>query len=82
MYRIRTDPQALEQIAALPDEALLGYAEALGVLKLVPWNGAPLMKNHPTRPMRTLTFGRAGLVFYLIMEYDQQVEVLRVLWLD
>jgi hypothetical protein len=30
LYQIRTDDEAVEQIAALPIAALPGYAEALG----------------------------------------------------
>ncbi|MGH3913988.1 MAG: hypothetical protein ACRDTC_11365 [Pseudonocardiaceae bacterium] len=80
MYRVTTYPEALEQIAALPDEALLGYAEVLGVLTLVPWNGAPLNKDYPSGQVRTLPFGAAGMVTYLILEYDQRVDVITVTW--
>lgn len=41
MYRVITYGEALEQITALPDEALNGYAEVLGVLELAPWSGQP-----------------------------------------
>lgn len=80
MYRVRTYPEALEQVAALPGEALAGYAEALGVLKLIPWNGAPLNKDNPAGAVRTLAFGRAGIATYLILEEQRQVDVLIVLW--
>ncbi|HEY2701871.1 MAG TPA: hypothetical protein VGJ45_40900 [Pseudonocardiaceae bacterium] len=31
------------QIAALPAEALASYAEVVGVLQLVPWQGKPYL---------------------------------------
>lgn len=31
----------MDQLAALPIEALLGYAEVLDVLEVAPWNGRP-----------------------------------------
>ena len=36
MYRVELYSEAMDQVAALPDDALAGYAEALGVLKLIP----------------------------------------------
>jgi hypothetical protein len=37
VYRITTYPEALEQIAALPAEALSFYAEVFGVLEVAPF---------------------------------------------
>ncbi|MCA1672025.1 MAG: hypothetical protein LC799_07430 [Actinobacteria bacterium] len=39
MYRLVIYPEVQEQIAALPDEALIGYADVLDVLELAPWSG-------------------------------------------
>lgn len=36
MYRIVVYPEAQEQIAALPDTALVGYAEIISVLEVLP----------------------------------------------
>lgn len=80
MYHVKTYLEALEHIAALPDEALAGYAEVLGVLKLIPWNGAPLNKHNPAGAVRTLAFGRTGMITYLILEEQQRVDVITVLW--
>lgn len=71
MYRVETYPDAMEQIAALPDAALAFYAQALGVLELVPWNGAPLHDDNPDGAVRTLPFGSAGMIVYLVLE-DQR----------
>lgn len=80
MYRIETDSNALEQIAALPDDAPAAYAQVLGVLELVPWNGDPLHEDNPDGAVRTLPFGRAGMVTYLILEDQRRVDVLNVVW--
>lgn len=83
MYQLTTHPEAKQQIAALPVEALPFYAEALGVLQLTPWNGRAYNAEHPERPMRELVFGRhgEGTVTYLILEDQQRVDVLLVQWL-
>lgn len=47
MYHVTTYGEALEQITALPDEALKGYAEVLGVLELAPWSGQPQHEGNP-----------------------------------
>lgn len=72
----------MEQIAALPDDALAGYAEALGVMKLIPWNGVPINGANPDAEVRQLVFGPGskGIVTYLILEDQQRVDVLTVLW--
>lgn len=80
MYRIETDSAATEQIVALPAEALADYTRVLGVLELVPWNGDPLHDDNPDGAVRTLPFGRAGLVTYLILDDQRRVDVLNVLW--
>ncbi|MGH3916973.1 MAG: hypothetical protein ACRDTC_26715 [Pseudonocardiaceae bacterium] len=82
MYRLITHDQAREQVATLAAEALPGYAETLGVMKLVPWNSKPLNEANPDRPVRQLVFGPGGygLVTYLIMERDRRVDVLEVQW--
>jgi hypothetical protein len=83
LYYIDTDSVALDQIAALPIEALSHYAQVLGVLELAPWNGVPYNKNKPDGIMRTLLFGGGrGKVTYLILEDQRRVDVLTVLWLD
>jgi len=80
VYRVETDSNAMEQIAALPVDALADYAQVLGVLELVPWNGAPLRDDNPDAAVRTLPFGRAGMVTYLILEDQRRIDVLNVLW--
>jgi hypothetical protein len=83
LYRVVTDDPAMDQIAALPTEALPYYAQALVILELVPWNGLPYNEKYPDRPLRELNFGadHQGKVTYLILEDQQRVDVLVVQWL-
>ncbi len=60
MYRVNTDGDAMAQIDALPLTAALGYAEALGVMKLIPWRSLPLNEANPDGAVRQLVFGPGG----------------------
>jgi len=84
LYRIRTDITAREQIAALPNAALEPYAQVLGVLELVPWVGHPHHKDNPKGALRQLVFGpgEQGIVIYLILDDQQFVDVLEVMWVE
>lgn len=82
MFHIDTDSLALDQIAALPIEALAHYAEALSLLSLAPEKGVPYNDKKPEGIMRTLVFGGGrGKVTYLILEDQRRVDILTVLWL-
>ncbi len=83
MYRIVTDDEAIEQITALPDDALVLYAEVLDLLQIAPHEGDPYNAVHPDRPMRNRVFGPAGegMVTYLLLEDRREVHVLLVRWL-
>ena len=80
MYRIVLDEETEAQIEALPYEALAPLAELLDVLSLTPWNGDPLNDASPDAPLRSWAFGRAGLLTYLILEDQQRVDLIRVVW--
>lgn len=72
----------MDQIAALPYEALPHYAQILGVLELAPWNGLPCNKDKSDGVMRTLLFGGGQeKVIYLILEDQRRVDVVKVMWL-
>ena len=83
MYRIITEYEAQEQIAALPTGLLPHYAEVLDVLMLKPWNGEPYHRSKPDGAMRRILFGPNGraAVIHLVVEDQQRVDVLRVYWL-
>lgn len=79
-YEIDVDPGAQEQILALPAHALPQLADAMAMLELTPWNGASVNKSNPDGTVRTLPFGAAGMITYLILDDQQRVDVLDVLW--
>ncbi len=81
-YDIEVYADVQEQIRALPKQALHALAEALSVLELVPGKGDPYHKAKPDGSMRNLAFGPhgEGLVTYLILEDQNRVDLLRVLW--
>jgi len=43
---------------------------------------APLRDDNPDCAVRTLPFGRAGLVTYLILDDQRRVDVLNIVWMD
>lgn len=79
-YALEVYPDARDQIAALPAEALSILAEAMAMLELTPWSGDSLNKNNPNGAVRTLPFGRFGLITYLIVEDLQRVDLLGIVW--
>ena len=82
MYKIIPDSAAIDQVAALPVEALEDYAQVLSVLSVVPWNGAPQNENNPDGAVRVWLFGpgKAGQVIYLVLDSPAEVHILLVLW--
>lgn len=82
-YELDIDPEAREQLHALPAEIRPAVAEVMAVLELVPWNGVSLSDANPDGEVRQLVFGPLGkgLVTYLILEDQRRVDVLRVHWL-
>ena len=76
MYSLIPDAPTMEQVAPLPDEALLPYAEVLPVLELEPWAGRSLHEANPDGPVRRWTFGpgAAGQIVYLIYEERSEVQ--------
>ncbi|TLF78503.1 hypothetical protein FEK34_11820 [Nocardia cyriacigeorgica] len=83
MYRIVPDAATIDQVAALPIEALLPYSEILTVLELDPWGGEPQHRGNPDGAVRRWIFGPegAGQLVYLVVEDRREVHLLRVLWL-
>jgi hypothetical protein len=82
MYSVESEQHAVEQVAALPADALAPYAELMTVLETAPWSGEAYDRQRPDANMRTFAFGRhdQGLVVYLILDDQRRVVVLRVLW--
>jgi|tagenome__1003787_1003787.scaffolds.fasta_scaffold18751350_2 hypothetical protein len=85
MFRVVTDVQARDQIAALPADALPWFAGAIDVLELTPATaGRPYNAMKPEAPMRELIFGPggAGAITYLLLEDQREVHLLVVQWLS
>lgn len=82
MYIVEATSEAASQIAALPKEALLPFAELTGPLALHPWSGESFNRRGATPQMRTHAFGegKEGVTIYLILEEQRRVVALRVLW--
>jgi hypothetical protein len=80
VFHVVVDEDAASQIDALPVGALRSFADALGVLELVPQNGRPYNDDKPTGPMRELTFGDRGegTITYLVLDQQREVHVLVV----
>jgi hypothetical protein len=81
VYHVVTYEEAAAQIAALPVEGLVAYGQLLDVLQLTPWNGPSINPENPRGPVRLWTFAR-GMVTYLILEDQQRVDVIDVVWPD
>lgn len=79
-YEIEVYPDAREQIAGLPADAVPALADAMAMLGLTPWNGDPLHNDNPNGAVRTLPFGRIGMITYLILESQRRVDVLNIVW--
>ncbi|QUG99379.1 hypothetical protein HUO13_01215 [Saccharopolyspora erythraea] len=84
MYRLVPDSAVVEQVAALPNDALAAYADVLEVLQLTPWNGKPLHEANQDGAVRRWNFGpaQAGQVVYLVLDEPPEVHLLLVQWLE
>jgi hypothetical protein len=82
VYRVTTDRDVEQQIDALPAAGLNAYLELRAALEVSPWSGEPL---HPDNPKGVLTWSFGGhgegLVYYLILEDQRRVDIVRVLWI-
>ncbi|GLZ50367.1 hypothetical protein Acsp06_65520 [Actinomycetospora sp. NBRC 106375] len=68
------------ELEALPRPALVALAEVLAVLEVSPWSGEPLVDRNPGGAVRTMAFGVAGLVTYVVVEQFGRVDLLQVHW--
>lgn len=84
MYRVVPDRPVIEQVAALPSDALAAYTEVLEVLQLTPWNGKPLHEDNPDGAVRCWDFGpnRQGHVVYMVLDEPPEVHPLLVQWME
>lgn len=84
MFRVVTYPEAAEHLAALPAHLLADYARVLDAITAAPWDGAPHNANNPDAEVRRWLFGPLGMaqVLYLVLDRENEVHVLRVVWLE
>ncbi|MFI7036395.1 hypothetical protein ACIBI0_06895 [Microbispora rosea] len=80
MYKLAIDPNAEEQIAALPDEALRPLAELFTLLETAPWSGKPYNQAKPRSNMLTHPFGERGLATYVVLEEQRESYLVRIEW--
>jgi hypothetical protein len=82
-YTLDIDPVARAQIQGLPPSGTAALAEALMVLELVPDRGEPLNAVNPNGGVYQLPFGHGrGLITYLLLPEQNEVDVLLVTWVD
>lgn len=82
MYTVTLDDESEPQVGALPPVALAPFAELRAALEVAPWNGDPFDRLKPDGAIRTWTFGpnSEGMAVYLVLESQQRVDLLKVLW--
>lgn len=68
------------ELGALPRPALVALAEILAVLEVAPWSGDPLVDRNPDGAVRTMAFGAAGLVTYVVVDHLDRVDLLQLHW--
>jgi len=80
-YSVILAGQAEEQVATLPRPGLVAYLAAHVEIAIDPWSGRPAGDDDEGR-MRTITFGPEGqgLAVFLVLERDERVYVVKVVW--
>ena len=63
MYSVESEHNALEQVAALPAEALPFYAELMTVLETAPWGGEAYDRQRPDGKLLWEAFSAAPPVW-------------------
>lgn len=82
-YTIKVYPEVQVAIANLPPAGRHALAELYTVLELTPWVGPSVNPVvNPDGELRNLPFGPdgAGLLTYLILERDDEVHLVSLLW--
>ena len=71
---------AREQLAGMPPPVQLALSDFMDAVVIVDPADYQRRPDEPERPLRTLPFGQAGLVTFLVYEPDELVLVTRVIW--
>ena len=80
MFRWELEDLAREQLAGMPPPAQLALSDFVDAVVIVDPAEYQRRPDEPERPLRTLPFGQAGLVTFLVYEPDELVLVTRVIW--
>lgn len=64
----------------MSSEVQLALSDFMDVVVIIDPAGYQRRPEEPERPLRTLPFGQAGLVTFLVYEPDDLVLVTRVIW--
>jgi hypothetical protein len=82
VFRWELEDLAREQLAGMPRQVQLALSDFMDAVVIVDPAGYQRRPEESARPLRTLPFGQAGLVTFLVYEPDDLVLVTRVLWAD
>lgn len=84
MYRLVVHQEAADQLDALPAHLMGDYADAVDEVKAAPWTGRSHNLDKPDAEVRRRLFGPLGLgqVIYLVLEREQEVHIVGVVWLE
>jgi hypothetical protein len=80
VFRWELEDLAVGQLAGLPRQVQLALADFMDAVVIVDPAEYQRRPGEPERPLRTLPFGQAGLVTFLVYEPDDLVLVTRVIW--
>jgi hypothetical protein len=80
LFRWELEDSAREQLAGMPHRVQLVLSDFMDAVVIVDPTGYRRRPVEPERPLRTLPFGQAGLVTFLVYEPDDLVLVTRVIW--
>jgi len=80
LFRWELEDLAREQLAGMPPSAQLALSETMDAVVIVDPAQYQRRPDEPDRPLRTLPFGQAGLVTFLVYVPDDLVLVTRVIW--
>ena len=81
MFRWELEDLAREQLAGMPPRVQLALSDFMDAVVIVDPAEYQRRPDEPARPLRTLPFGQAGLVTFLVYEPDDLVLVTRVIWI-
>jgi hypothetical protein len=80
LFSWELDDLAREQLSGLPPQVQLALSDLMDAVVIVDPAEYQRRPGEPQRPLRTLPFGQAGLVTFLVYEPDDLVLVTRVIW--